>query len=47
MEGLADSAKIFVKRISDEVGAFTKPYHVRRLAHAKSDAAILGAETEN
>ena len=47
MEGLADSAKILVKRISDELGAFTKPYHIRRLAHAKSDAALIEAETEN
>ncbi len=44
LEGLSDSVRVFVKRISDEVGAFTKPHHVRRLAKAKADAAVIEAE---
>jgi Protein of unknown function (DUF2806) len=47
LEGLSDSVKIFTKRMSDEVGAFTKPYHVKRLARAKADAAIIKAENES
>jgi hypothetical protein len=45
LEGLSDAARIFSKRIADEVGAFTKPYHVRRLARAKADAAITHAKS--
>lgn len=47
LEGLSDAAKTFSKRISDEVGAFTKPFHTRRMAKAKADAAIIAAEGKN
>jgi hypothetical protein len=46
LEGLSDSVKVFVQRVSDEIGAFTKPYHVKRIAQAKADAAIVSAETK-
>ncbi|WP_373502931.1 DUF2806 domain-containing protein [Aestuariivirga sp.] len=47
LEGLSDAAKILVKRLSNELGAFTRPVHARRLAKAKADIAILEAQTQN
>jgi hypothetical protein len=44
LKGLSDGAKVFLERISAEIGAFTKPHHKRRMAQAKADAAIIAAE---
>jgi hypothetical protein len=46
LEGLSQGVKIFTKRISDEIGAFTKPIHVRRLAEANADAAVIEAKNK-
>ena len=47
LAGISDGARILAQRLSNEIGAFTKPYHVKKHARAKADAAIIRAETDN
>ncbi len=44
--GLSKPATALINKISDAIGVVYEPHHVRRLAKAKADAAVVAAEAE-
>jgi len=42
--GLSDPAKTFIERCSDALGAWARPWQIKRIAEAEAEAAVIEAQ---